>query len=44
MEVEALKTDLQDDMIGLSYILDEEALRKYAIVTNNKDAESEDLT
>lgn len=43
MEIEVLKADPQDDMISLSLTLDEEGLKKYAIVTNN-DSESEDLT
>ena len=36
--------ELQDEMLGLSYMLDQEELKKHVIVIDNNNAEPEGLT
>lgn len=44
METVNIDPALLDDMMGLSYILEKEELKRHALVTDNSDAEPKGLT
>lgn len=44
METVNIDPNLLDDMVGLSYILEKEELKKHTLIIDDNDAEPEGLT